>query len=109
MREFVKVAAVADLRGPGGTLVHVNGRDIAIFRCNGELFAVNNVCSHQHFSMLHKGRVENCTVTCPMHGWVYDLRTGKATAGDGRVARYDVRVEGANVLLELPDDSSGLA
>ena len=106
MPEFVKVAAVADLRGTGGTLVHVHGLDIAIFRCNGELFAVNNVCSHQHFSMLHKGQVKNCSVTCPMHGWVYDLRTGKAASGEGRVARYAVRVEGAHVMLELPDEFS---
>lgn len=104
MPEFVKVAVVSEIRGPGGTLVHVRGRDIAVFRFNGEFLAVNNVCAHQHFSMLHKGAVENCTVTCPMHGWVYDLRTGRAISGEGRVARYAVRVEGADVLLELPDD-----
>jgi nitrite reductase [NAD(P)H] small subunit len=102
MSEFIKIAALADLKGPGGTMVHVRGLDIAIFRCGGEFVALNNVCSHQHFSMLHKGMVENCTVTCPMHGWVYDLRTGRATTGEGRVARYAVREEGGDLLLELP-------
>ena len=80
----------------------VNGEDIALFKRNGEYFAVNNVCAHQHFSMLHQGMLEECTITCPMHGWTYDLRTGKATTGQGRVATYNVRVQGQDVLIEVP-------
>jgi nitrite reductase (NADH) small subunit len=104
MPTFVKVASVGAIRESGGMKAHVRGLDIAIFRCGTEYVAVNNVCAHQHFSMLHQGLVRNCTVTCPMHGWVYDLRTGKATTGEGRVARYELRVEGADILVELPDD-----
>lgn len=106
MMEFVKIASLAELKGAGGKMVHVRGLDIAIFRCEGEVIALNNVCSHQHFSMLHKGLVEDCTVTCPMHGWVYDLRTGKAMTGEGRVARYAVREEGGDLLVELPAESA---
>jgi nitrite reductase/ring-hydroxylating ferredoxin subunit len=102
MTEYVRVAPLSGLKGSGGNLVHIRGLDIAIFRCGGEFVALNNVCSHQHFSMLHKGLVEDCTVTCPMHGWVYDLRTGKALTGDGRVSRYAVREEGGDLLIELP-------
>lgn len=104
MLEHVKITTVSELAGKACTLVHVRGLDIALFSVAGELHALNNVCSHQHFSMLHKGRVEGCTVTCPMHGWTYDLRTGKATVGDGRVARYPLRVSGTDVIIDLPDE-----
>jgi nitrite reductase (NADH) small subunit len=102
--EFVKVAAAVEIPRTGGKLVHVRGLDIALFRWGGEFLALNNVCAHQHFSMLHQGPVEACAVTCPMHGWVYDLRTGLAKGGEGRVATYAVRVEGEQLLLELPDE-----
>jgi len=86
-----------------GTIVQIDGHDIGIFQRGTEYFAIDNVCAHQHFSLLHKGRLEGLTVECPMHGWTYDLRTGLAVAGDGRVATYNVRVEGDDLLIELPD------
>jgi nitrite reductase/ring-hydroxylating ferredoxin subunit len=38
-----------------------------------------------------------------MHGWKYDMRTGKGTTGDGRVARFRVRTVGEAVMIEIPD------
>ena len=102
MPTFIKVTTLSQLHEKRGTLVCVNGEDIAIFRINGNLYAINNVCAHQHFSMLHDGRVEEFSVTCPMHGWTYDMRTGKSITGEGRVAVYNVKIDGDDVLIEIP-------
>lgn len=89
-----------------GTLVEIEGKDIAIFKRGTKFFAINNVCSHQHFSALHQGQLDGLTVECPMHGWIYDLQTGKALTGDGGVATYIVRIDGDDILIELPDEET---
>ena len=100
--DFIKVAALSDLREQRGKLVVVDGEDVALFKREGTVFAIQNVCAHQHFSRLHEGEINGLSVTCPMHGWTYDLVTGKAVNGDGRVRRYNVRVQGGDVYLEIP-------
>jgi len=104
-REFVKVTRVDALHEQRGTLVQVDGEDIALFKRDGVIYALNNVCSHQHFSKLHDGEIREMTVTCPMHGWTYDLRSGKAINGSGRVRTYHVRVKDGDVFLGMKDDS----
>lgn len=103
MSEFVKVTAVSQIKENSGSMVEIHGIAIAIFKREGEFFAVNNVCSHQHFSVLHRGVLDGCTVECPMHGWTYDLRTGNALKGEGRITRYNVEVRGEYIFVELPD------
>ncbi len=100
--DHAKVATLDELREEGGRLVVVDGEDVALFKRGGMIFAIQNVCAHQHFSKLHEGEVDGLTVTCPMHGWTYSLVTGKAINGDGKVRRYDVNIEGNDVYIESP-------
>ncbi len=100
---FVKAATISQLHEKRGKLVTINEVDIALFLRDGKIFALNNVCAHQHFSLLHQGAIEGLTVTCPMHGWTYDLTTGKSTTGQGRVPCYNVKVVGDDVLVEITD------
>ena len=54
--------------------------------------------------MLHDGKVDDETVMCPMHGWVYELKTGRSLSGQGKVACYPVKVAGNDVLIEIADN-----
>jgi nitrite reductase/ring-hydroxylating ferredoxin subunit len=101
MMEFVKVAQVDRLHIRRGTLVAVNGEDIVLFKRGAEVFAISNVCAHQHFSRLHDGSVTDFVVTCPMHGWSYDFRTGSATSGQGRVRSFPVKILGNDVFVTV--------
>ncbi len=76
--------------------------EIAVFRENGVLYAISNICPHQHSSVLHKGYVEDCTITCPLHGWIYSLETGKALGGGASVKVYKVFERDGSVFLEIP-------
>ena len=100
--EFVKVVRRSDLRNRHATLVRVDGEEIALWSVDGKLYAINNVCPHQHFSMLHKGFLDGINVTCPMHGWTYSLETGTTVSGEGRVRVFKVLVEVDDVLIEAP-------
>jgi nitrite reductase (NADH) small subunit len=103
--EFVKVARTSDLHDQRGTLVYLEGEAIALWRINGKIYAINNVCPHQHFSMLHQGTLDGVYVTCPMHGWTFSLEDGQPKFGNGRAKTYQVKVEGEYVLVEKPASS----
>jgi 3-phenylpropionate/trans-cinnamate dioxygenase ferredoxin subunit len=59
-------------------LVEWDDLEIGVFNCNGELLAIENRCSHDDGELLY-GEVdpEKCTVECPRHGSVFDMRTGR--------------------------------
>lgn len=100
--EFLKVARVTDLYKGRGKLVRVDGEEIALWQVDGKAYAINNVCPHQHFSMLHQGSIDGLYITCPMHGWTFCLEDGKPKAGSGKARVYKVKVEGEDVYVEKP-------
>ena len=103
---FVCVTRLSAIPEGKAVKVTVGGIDIALWRVRGRVFAVGNVCSHQHFSELHRGTLSGLTVTCPMHGWTYSLETGVAVTGSGRVATYRVHIDGDDVYVEEPSGNS---
>lgn len=102
--QFTFVAKLGDLNTTAGTRISLRGHDIALFVRDHEVYAISNVCAHQHLSLLHSGELEGCVVTCPMHGWSFDVRTGKATRGHGRVQSYPVEVRNGDVYIMFADD-----
>lgn len=99
MTGFVPVAKTDELRPGEGKVVEAGGRKIALFNVGGEFYAVDNTCLHRG-GPLGEGSLEGPVVTCPWHGWQYDVRTGQNTFNPGvGVRRYEVRVEGSTVLV----------
>lgn len=99
---FIRVARFSEIGERRSKKVVVGDDEVALWRVDGRIFAIGNVCAHQHFSALHAGILSGHTVTCPMHGWTYSLETGKATIGSGIVKTYRVIVEDDTVYCEQP-------
>ncbi len=75
MPDWNPIARVEDCP-PGSALEAVVGEQIvALFNVDGEFYALDGVCSHQG-GPLGKGALDHCVVTCPWHGWQYDVRSG---------------------------------
>ncbi|MDA2810950.1 bifunctional 3-phenylpropionate/cinnamic acid dioxygenase ferredoxin subunit [Nocardiopsis sp. RSe5-2] len=73
---------------PPGESVRVQGEvAIAVFNADGELFAIDDTCTHQDAS-LSDGWLEDCAVECPLHAACFDLRTGRPS---GPPAKEPVR------------------
>jgi nitrite reductase (NADH) small subunit len=97
------VCRLDDVPADRGWPVRVGDASIAIFRLEGGVVAVENVCRHVG-NPIDDGFVEDGCVTCPWHGWRYDLRTGNHLTlfGHRRGLRtYRVRVDGGDVLVEV--------
>jgi nitrite reductase (NADH) small subunit len=99
MPGFVKMATLAEI--PPGTAREVehSGRIYALFNVDGVLSALDGICPH-HGGPLAAGQVEGTCVTCPWHGWQFDVRTGQ-TPLNGRLRQpaFAVKVEGNDVLV----------
>jgi len=81
-------------------LVTVNGEDVALFRRGAEVFAIGNECPHQGGNLCD-GWVEGDIVTCPLHGWEFDLRSGVCMTIPGeRVSHHTITIEDGAVYLE---------
>lgn len=102
MTRFVKVAEVSDFTVKKSKRVTLENVDIALFAVGDQFHAVQNDCPHQHFSALHEGILHQNEITCPMHGWTFDLATGKATVGGGRLKTYAVKLIGNEIHIEAP-------
>ena len=103
MSNWHRVAAVSDCP-PGMSLEAVAGeRIVALYNVDGEFYALDGVCPHQG-GPLGKGRLSGCIVTCPWHGWQFDVRTGQhqfsATVVQPQLA---TRVEGDEVLVLIAE------
>ena len=96
-----RVASMRDLRSGRPVRVRPDGRDILLVMVGGDVHACGNTCAHQHFSVLHSGQFRGHAVTCPMHGWTFDVRTGLSESGEGRIPTYRVSVRGDDVYLRL--------
>lgn len=70
----------------------VNDTDVAIFKVEGKIYAVSNVCPHQHASKMYEGFVENNCVVCPLHGWTFSLETGNLHSGSRGLDTYPVKI-----------------
>ena len=103
MTEFVTVGRIAEFPAGEGRMAVVNGRHVAIFRLDDSYFAIDNLCLHQA-GPLCEGPIEKGVVTCPWHGWSYDIRTG-ILVQDGKVgvSRHNTRVVGDALQVQLTD------
>jgi nitrite reductase (NADH) small subunit len=102
----VDLGPVTALPERGARCVRLGDLTIAVFRTStGEVFALRDQCPHRG-GPLSQGIVHGTRVTCPLHDWVIDLKTGQATGADeGSTARFNVRVVEGRIALELPAES----
>ena len=100
--EFVKVAKKSEINIGCSKRVLVGNEEVALWRIDDRIFAIRNVCPHQHHASLHQGSLEGATVTCPMHGWKFSLETGEVLEGEGKTKVFQVQMKGDDIYVERP-------
>lgn len=81
--------------------VAVEGREIAVYNVGGQVYATEDTCVHKGGS-LGSGQLEGTTITCPLHGWQYDVTSGQCQNNpQAKIETYKVQVNGDQVALEL--------
>lgn len=103
---YYKVARVEDLENGEGKVVFAGVKRVALFRIDDTFYCIQNTCPHAG-AHLGLGDLEGCVVSCPRHGWNFDVTTGECkTDGRYRARRYQVKIEDGDIYVALPDKSA---
>jgi len=101
MSDFVTVCQEVDL--PAGAIrkVEVQGQTIVLYNVGGKLYATQQECLHRQ-GPLDEGELQGTVITCPWHGWQYDVTTGENLGNRGsKLKTYAVRTAGGEVQVAL--------
>ena len=103
MPKWVRVANVSDCPPGQGRELVAGGRVIALFNVHDSFFAIDGVCPHQG-GPLGQGYVEGHIVTCPWHGWQFDLKSGQHQINELlQQPCFEVKVDGCDIFVEISD------
>lgn len=101
MATLTKVATKADIPPGTGKVLEVGGKTVAIFNSNGTFYAIDNTCKHRG-GPLGEGSLSGTVVTCPWHGWEYEVTSGEcAMDASIKVQTFVVKVEGDDILVSV--------
>jgi len=104
MSHFIKVAEQTELPPGTGKVVIAEGKEIALFNVAGAFHAVDNACPHRG-GPLGEGTLEGLIVTCPWHGWKFDVTTGfSPIVKTAKVERIEVVVDGNEIQVKSHGD-----
>ena len=104
--ELHKVTELKKLRPGRGISARVNGIEVAAFLVDDEVHVVENLCPHQHIPVLADGELEGNILTCPMHGWQFDVTTGACVHASGSLRRFPVQIVDGDVMISIPEEES---
>ena len=103
MSQWIAVAQVSDCP-PGASLEVIAGdRIVALFNIDGTIFALDGICPHQG-GPLGQGSLEGNVMTCPWHGWQFNVCTGQHQLSSKITQpRLPVRIEDGTILVDCAD------
>lgn len=100
MARYIDVLKVGALEESKGTTVFVNDRDIALYKYEGQFYALDNTCVHRG-GQLGDGWMDGPNVICPLHQWDYDVKTGVSRYNPKEfVNTFPVRISGDSVQID---------
>lgn len=102
MAQFVRVANLCDVPIAACKEVEFDGRVVALFNVNGQIHALDGICPHAG-GPLGEGQLEGTVVTCPWHGWQFDVTNGQnVRSANLKQCVYQVKIENGEILLAQP-------
>ena len=108
MNEFVKICPVSELEENRGYKFQLDSyTEIAVFKSNGNIHAIDNICPHNHAPKMANGFIkENCAV-CPVHFYEFNLETGDSKGFEGGTLRiFETKIEDGFLFVKTQEPKS---
>jgi len=98
---FERAAKASDVKPGALCEFQVAGRAIAVANIGGKLCAISGVCAHEG-GPLGEGYFDGQVVTCPWHGWQFEVATGKLVENPTlSVETYPVEIRGDDIFIDI--------
>lgn len=102
MAEWVRVASVDDIPPGTGQELTAADRVVALFHVDGDFYALDGICPHAG-GPLGEGTLNGTVVTCPWHGWQFDVSSGRHRLNPNLChTSFAVKVEDGEVYVQIP-------
>lgn len=103
MSDWIKVVAANALAEGEHVVVDVDGTEVAVFNLAGQIYAIEDVCTHDG-AEIASGTLEGDEIVCPRHGARFCIKTGAVTAPPAyeAIACFPVRIEEGDI--QVRDD-----
>lgn len=101
LNDFFEVCRLKDLPPKKAKHFLVNEVEITLCKIGKTVYALNNICPHQHASIIHNGFIEDDFIVCPAHGWMFNLETGKKKDGSNGLTTYPVKIKDDIVFVKV--------
>lgn len=99
----VDLCGADDIRPGERRRFTAEGENIVLCSVDGTVAAFRNRCPHQRIELLHEGSFTGGVITCPMHGWEFDVRTGESRNASGRLTLFPAEVRNGRVVVTIPE------
>jgi nitrite reductase/ring-hydroxylating ferredoxin subunit len=100
---YIKLCSINDLKEFEGKKFFIKDIDIAVFKIKEEVFALSNRCPHQQHAQIFEGFIEEECVVCPIHGWMFNLKTGRTLSGTTGLTSFETRIIDTEVYVRVPE------
>ena len=111
-RAFIYACKLSEIppNGSRGKVIECEYDEIALFLLRGQVYAISNICPHESSPVLASGYInkEALVVACPLHGWAFDIPTGRMIGGGGSIPTYEVKIVDDEVWVEEPEKKLGI-
>lgn len=102
---YCSVAREDEIKEGRPFMLRWDERNIALYRVDGRYYATDGICPHAA-GPLAAGDLERHEIVCPLHGWSFDIRTGRCTNVEGMdIEAFDVQVVDGELYLPLAKPS----
>ena len=106
-KQWVRACAATDIRQGQPKGLKLAGIPVALYRLDDGVYATHDICTHA-YALLSEGYIEGESIECPLHGALFDIRSGKCLAvASADLATYAVRVEDGTLMVEIPNVVAG--
>jgi 3-phenylpropionate/trans-cinnamate dioxygenase ferredoxin subunit len=103
METFVKVGKTEEVPEGSATAFAIGGKEVAVARVGGKLFAFDDICSHRKCNLAMGGEIEGTTITCECHGSIFEMSDGSVLEGPATepIATFEVGEEDGQISVKV--------
>ena len=99
--KWIEVSTTEGISTDRGKSIETEGIPIALFKVGDTIYAIDNVCPHKG-GALAEGSFKGCVVTCPWHGWEFNVTTGAMSMNPSiKVKSYPVKLNGSTISIQI--------
>jgi len=100
---FEKICSIKDMQECVGKRYIVMDTEIAVFLINNKIYALSNICPHQHSTLIYDGFIEDEYIVCPAHGWMFNIKSGKTPTGSKGLDTYETKIIDEQVYVKVEE------